>query len=136
MANKYLNQFQLTYERDTVTIYGTINIGASGAVSSFAGGGVSNVVKESTDGQYTISFSNEFSRFLFLRTQVVSLTPGAVVAIQLLEDPSTMQADIKADQAVVIQCLDSSAMAANPAEGDQIEFVAIFRNSSIGPFDA
>lgn len=136
------NQFQLTYEQDTVTIYGSFAVGASGAVASSQGGGIVSVTKESTAGQYTIALSEQFARFLHLDAQVVDDAVSQVAKIQLLEDPATLQAAVKTDRALTIQCLaiESDAtpqlIAANPAEGALVTLRIVCRQSSSGPFDA
>lgn len=131
MANRTLNQFQLTYEKDSVTIYATINIGAAGAVSAYAGGGIQLVTKQATAGQYTITFTNQFSKFLSLRSDSVNATADGIANIQLLQAPATLQADVRSTRQLTIQCLDYAGAAANLASGAQIMLVAVFRNSSV-----
>lgn len=142
MANFYGYQFPLTYEADTVTIFGNIVVGASGAVASFQGGGVFNVVKESTAGQYSITLLDRFSRFLSFDACVIDDAVTQIAQIQILEAGATFQADIAADKTFKIQCLavESDAtpvlIAANPADTAVINFKVVMRNSTVGVYDA
>lgn len=133
--NRYLHQFQYTMEKDTVTLFGTVDIGASGAVTLTKGGGIESVTKEATAGQYTIQLAERYSRFLNIQAQPILATPSAVAAVQLLMDPATMQADIKADGQIVVQCLNYAGVAANPESGAQLQLRIVMRNSSVGPND-
>lgn len=143
MSNRHnLNQFQYTFEKDTVTIFGQFEIGASGAVTAgtVKGGGVSGVVKEATAGQYTISFRDKYSRLLDFKAQIVDDSISQVASIQVLQDPATLQADVKASGELIVQCLaiESDAtpqlIAANPASGALVMFKAVFRNTTVDPF--
>lgn len=141
MANRYLNQFQYTYEKDSVTIFGQFLVGASGAVTSFAGAGIASVVKESAAGQYTINFQDYFQRFLDFSYFIVDDAVTQVAQVQVLEDPALLQSGIKATKEFKIQCLavESDAtpvlIASNPAEGALVKFKVVFRNTSVGPYD-
>ena len=136
MSNRLLNQFQYTYEKDTVTIYGSVSVGASGAVSAIQGGGIAAAAKESTAGQYTITMSDKFSRLLDFSAQIVDDANSAVAHIQLKQAPETLQADVKGDKQILIQCLDYAGSAANPADGSAIFLKIVMRNSSVGPYDS
>jgi hypothetical protein len=124
-----------TLEVDVVNIFGQLNIGAAGAVSSFSGGGIKSVTKEATAGQYTIELTDLFARILMAKFQ--SMAPGAslVGAIQLFETPATFQADVKADGKITIQCLDFAGAAVNPASGEAIMIDIKARQSKIGRYD-
>src|SRR5690606_6102468 len=137
MSNRHtLNQFQYTFEKDTVTIFGEFSVGTSGAVTAgtVKGGGVLSVVKESTDGQYTISFKDKYKRFLDFSSFIVDDSVSQVVKIQPLVDPSTLQSGLASTGSLVVQCLaiesDSTPqlIAANPASGALVMFKAVFRN--------
>lgn len=58
MANRIFNQFQLSLVRNRVSLFPSMTIGASGAVTSVnlpASKGVASIVRNST-GNYTITF--------------------------------------------------------------------------------
>lgn len=122
-------------EVDLVKLFGSVVIGSSGAVTSFQGGGIASVVKESTAGQYTITLSDRFAFFLMGHFRTVGASALAVAAIQVLETPATFQADIKSDGAITIQCLDFAGAAVNPASGAELMFELVMRQSKIGRYD-
>jgi hypothetical protein len=138
MANRFLNQFQYTYEKDTVTIYGEFTVGASGAVTAgtVKGGGLEGVVKEATAGQYSITLSDYFQRILFVDALNVDDAVSAWASVAVLEDPSALQADFKADKTFKIQLQDYAAAAVNPTSGAQIKLKITLRNTTVGPYDA
>lgn len=60
MAQRKFEQFQLSLEKEVVTLYGSIPIGATGAVGTLVPArnqGILSVVRNST-GNYTITFGN------------------------------------------------------------------------------
>ena len=142
MANRWFDQFQYAYEKDTVSVYGYVDIGASGAVSGYSGGGIASVVKESTAGQYTITLSDKFSRFLDFAAQVVDDAISQIMNVQVLENPATIQADVATGKSLTMQCLtftsssNPTKVAGNPADGARIMFKFVFRNTSVGPYDS
>lgn len=138
MANKYFSQFQYTYEKDTVTLYGEFTVGASGAVTAgtVKGGGISGVVKESTAGQYSITLSDYFQRLLYVEAINVDNAVSAWASVCVLEDAATLQTDFKADKTFVIQFQDYAGTAVNPTSSAQIKLKITCRNTTVGPYDA
>lgn len=123
-------------EADLVELFGSISIGASGAVSNFAGGNISNVVKESADGQYSITLSEKYERLLFIdATPVIASAQSGIATVEVLEAPASLQSDFKADRTFKIQLYDETLAAANAASGTQLLLKITVRRSSIGPFD-
>ena len=94
MANRSYNQAQYTAERAPVSLYGTIAIGAAGAVGTVKGYGISSVVKEATAGQYTIVLEDKFQRCLSVSAQVIHDSISGAVAIQVLEIPATLEKEL------------------------------------------
>lgn len=143
MSNKYGFQFQTSKEKNLWTLYGEFSVGASGAVTAgtVKGGGISGVVKESTEGQYSITLSDYWGKLVDFDAQVIDNSISQIAKIQILEDPATLQTDFRADKTFVIQCLaiESDAtpilIAANPESGSQIKFKIVVRNSVEGKFD-
>ena len=136
MANRNFNQKQYSYELEPVKIYGRFSVGTAGAVVAGKNGlGIKSVTKETTAGQYTIEFQDAFSKIMFLNSMIVDDAVTAVARVQLLEDPAALQADLKADRKLKIQCLDFTGAAVNPASGAQVLFEVTMRQSSIGRGD-
>jgi hypothetical protein len=136
MNGPYLYKNQLSYEADTVEIFGGIVIGAAGAVTSFQGGGVESVVKETAAGQYTIKLKHNMNRFLFLETLVVGAAISTAAQVQLLETPATLQADFKGSRELTIQIVNEALAAVNLASGNELKFKITARRTEVGPYDA
>ena len=130
----YLYNRQLSFEVDTVSIFGQIVVGATGAVASFAGGGIKAVTKETAAGQYTIELTKKFDRLLALKVTPVKATASSVLQVQAIT--ADLQGDFRSDGKVVIQCLDETPAAVNPASGEILLVEIVARRSSVGPFDA
>lgn len=136
MANRNFNAKQYSYEMEPVKIYGRVTIGAAGAVIAGKNGlGIASIAKEVADGQYTITFQDTFAKFLFLSSLVIDDAASAVAKIQVFENPATLQADLKADKKLKIQCLDFAGVAVNPTSGAQILLECTMRQSCIGRGD-
>lgn len=138
MGAHRLQQFRYSLEQQVAEFWGVINIGASGAVSSFSGANILNVVKESTAGQYSITLGDKYFKFLEFSAKIVDDAISQVTSIQVLEDPAALQADFKADSTFKIQLLaptDASTttlIAANATSGAQVMFRVTVRNTSVG----
>lgn len=123
-------------EADVVSLFGSISIGAAGAVSSFQGGNISNVVKEATAGQYSITLSEKYQRLLSVQCMpVIAASASGVATIEVLEAPASLQSDFKADSTFKIQLYDETLAAADAASGTQLLVEIKVRRSSVGPFD-
>jgi hypothetical protein len=134
MGNRYMSQFQYTLEKDTVTLYGSVVIGAAGAVGLVQGGGIAGVAKVGT-GLYEFEFEDSWSRLLHVSAGIVSASAPGIASAYVKENPSALQADVKADKKFKIEALDFAGAPANPPAGCVISFVVVFRKSSYGPWD-
>lgn len=131
MAQKTYQQFQYTAERATVQLFGTVAIGAAGAVSAVKGYGIASVVKEATAGQYSIVLSDKFARCLCVTAQVVHDSISGVAVVQVLEIPANLQGAVAAATGFKIQCIDAAGAAVNPEEDAQIFVQVHVVNSSV-----
>lgn len=122
-------------EQEVVDLYLTLDVGASGAVSSAKGIGLSGIVKETADGQYSITLKEAWIKLLHASVLVIDDATSAVAMVQILENPANLQADMKADKTFKIQCLDFTGAAVNPTSGCQLKIKVTLRNSSYGPAD-
>lgn len=128
MANRRLFQFRYSYDRDMVEIWGQATIGASGAVSSFSGYGISSIVKESTAGQYTINLSDNFNSLKMVNALVKNAS--GIPASPIMGLVSEQVSDVSAPK-LVVQFSDVETPAAtNPAADDVIFFHITLKNSS------
>lgn len=64
MANRMFKQFQGTLEAGIVKLYGTITIGASGAVSASSCKGFSVVKTATKTGRYTLTLQDKYTGLL------------------------------------------------------------------------
>lgn len=136
MANKYFYATQYSYEVEPVKLYGRLTIGAAGAVVAGKNGlGIKSITKETADGQYTIELADKYARLLFVNAITVGTAALDVAAIQILETPTALQADMKADGKFKIQLLDFAGAAVNAASGAQVIFEITMRQSKIGRGD-
>ena len=135
-----LNQFTYTLEQDTVTVYGSADIGSSGAVSGSGGLGVSSVSKSAT-GTYDINLKQVYARFLHADIQIIDDAISQITKIQVFQDPASMSTDIKNNSKLTFKTLaptsssDTTLVAAHPASGARINFKLVFRRSKVGPAD-
>jgi len=136
MQDAYLYKNSLQYEADTVKLYGSIIVGAAGAVTSFSGGGLEGVVKETAAGQYSITLKDRLNRLLFVSAMVVQGAISTAAQVQVLEDPATLQANVKADRTFVLQVIDEALAAVNLASGAELKLEITVRRTSVGPYDA
>jgi hypothetical protein len=134
MGNRYMNQFQYTLEQDSVTLFGGVNIGPSGAVASIYGYGIESVSLIGT-GVYDVVFTDKWSQLLDFDFKTFDDADSAIAKVQLFEAPESVQADVKADRTLRIKCLNFSGAAAEPANGAQIKIKAVFRYSSYSKQD-
>jgi hypothetical protein len=125
----------LAYETELVKIYGSIVVGAAGAVTSFQGGGFESVTKETAAGNYTIGLKHAYDRLLFVNVVPVKATVSDVASVQVLNAPATLQATFKGGE-VVIQLLDEAGAAVNAASGEVLLVEITARRGSVGPYDA
>lgn len=137
MAERLLSQNNMSYERDTLDIYGRFEIGAAGAVTAgtVKGGGIVGVTKEATAGRYTIELERPFSRLLFANVSFVGASASGVFATQILETPANLQADVTGDGKYVVQFYDAAGSAVNATSGTQVLIRAVVRKTSVGPWD-
>lgn len=135
MSNRYAKQISYQLEQDVYRLFANATIGAAGAVSSTKGMGITSIAKQATAGQYIVTLSEPYNRFLKLNADVVAAAISGVASVQMLATPSTMQASIQSSRQLTIQCVDYAGAAVNPPSGSQIMLNIQMRNSSIGPND-
>lgn len=135
MANRYFKQFQYTLEQDSVSLFGSLLIGAAGAVTTTKGGGIASIAKQATAGQYLITLTDNFARFFNLTGVFVGTSASGVASVQILQAASTFQADFVANKTLLVQFYDFAGAAVNAASGSLFEFELKVRNSTVGPFD-
>ncbi len=133
MANRSYQQPMGSLECNVVQLFGSITIGASGAVS--ASQGATSVVKNGAAGNYTITLADRFNCLLAVQTGVLSATASGVVpSAEVVATPATNQATFQSAGTVILQFYDYAGVAANPASGAQVTFQITVRNSTVGQY--
>jgi hypothetical protein len=61
-------------EQGVTTLYAKLVVGASGAVTSFAGYGIDNLARNAT-GNYTITLDRKFKKLLGIHQTIIQATP-------------------------------------------------------------
>lgn len=133
MANRYLKRAGYAFEQDIVRLFGTVAIGATGAVGTVKGGGIGSVTRTGT-GAYTITLSDAYTKLLEFNWCFGGGTASGIGGIELVSPLATQTSDIKSKN-IKIQCYSSGSTAADPANGAILQFFAQTRMSSVGPWD-
>lgn len=119
--------------KDPVFMECTVQIGASGAVSSFVGAAVQSVAKTAT-GTYKITFQPQtnFPRLLAAMGSMQSAS-GSLSGIMQIEVQNAPNASVASASApsLTIKTLDVTGAAAHPASGSAINMLMILGNSSV-----
>ena len=130
-----MNQFQYTLEKDTVTIYGSFEVDGYGDVTHYQGGGISSVASTGT-GAYDITLQDGWDYLFGFFGQPVKTTASSIATVQLANDPTDLQTDVKNKVPLSILTLDYAGSAADPSTTESIRFEIKLRRSSVAPFDA
>jgi len=128
MADRLFNPPEGSLEQRVVSAYGSITFGATGAVASFDGIGVSSVVRNSA-GNYTITLEDSYNKFLHWNGSLLDTADS---------DPQTVGTDPRVDSESIssgsfdIQFYNyTDGSAADPASGAKITWRGDFRNSTV-----
>lgn len=130
MANRLWLPNSGSLEVNVCELFGSITIGAAGAVTTSSGKGIASVVKEATAGQYTITLSDQYNSLLWAGFTLVSTTDGAAAVGTAYRINSSAVGN--STPTVVLQASDTATGAdANPSSGDVILFTFKLKNSSV-----
>lgn len=132
-ANSYNYQFPKTKEREVLSIYGQVLIGAAGAVTSYQGVGVTSVVKDTGDGDYLITLDDKYDTLLHASFMSSDDADTAIGIFQLQDSWADIQTAIKAGTAIPFTCKSDGTTAANPADGEAISFRLDVRRTPTTP---
>ena len=128
MANRLWLPPSGSLEVNVCELFGSITVGASGAVTTSSGKGIASVVKEAADGQYTITLSDQYNSLLWAGLTLQSSADGA----QTVGTALRINSQNMATKTVVIQCSDTATGAdANLTSGDVVLLCLKLKNSSV-----
>lgn len=117
-------------EVDVVELFGSITIGASGAVTASEGKGVSSVTRDSA-GKYTITLSDRYHKFLCGSAVILDDTNSDPVTVGI-QPRFFSEAVNTSSPTVAIQFYNhTNGAAADPASGAIVYFTLKLRNSSV-----
>lgn len=127
MANRRLNQFQYSYERDVVSIYAAVTFGAAGAptLGPLVPKGVKSVVRLSA-GDFVITLQDSFNKLLMLDTRfqnAAGIPSTGIVGIKANNVSSATAPSIEI-------VMTAGGVATDPAVGDIVYIKMVCRNAS------
>lgn len=130
-----INNYNVAYaiERDVISLFGFLTIGASGAVASVKGGGIKSITKKTGDGEYEIELEETIQYFLGGNSFTVSdnSTGSGVARIETHMDPTTVQSVIKSTKKFIVQCYDFTGAKVNPVSGSVVGLQIHVRRTSV-----
>jgi hypothetical protein len=127
MANTQFREAVKCLQNDLVILEGHVVVGATGAVSSVSGAGISGVVRTAT-GAYTITLTQEFNRLLGLSVCFSGTGASSVFISQV--NSADVDGDIKG-KTIKLICRDAAGAAVDPTNGNVMNFVVQARKSAI-----
>lgn len=130
MANRNYSRFQ-GLQKEVKYLEGNLVIGATGAVGTTLGLGLTSVTRTGT-GAYTIKLEDPYNRLLGFHAFFSGTTASGIYSVQV--NSATPQTDIKTGSGAIvyIQCLDGSGSDTDPAQTVLLHFSLILRNSTVG----
>lgn len=131
MANRNWNQPKGYLEKGVVRLFCTVTLGATGAVSSFSGKGVTSVTRNSA-GNYTIVLQDKYVSLLksnaSIRGTASTGTPTAGKAMAAVPFNPVVGNNTNSIQ---VQCLDAAAAAADATDNWFLEFELAYKDSLV-----
>lgn len=131
MANRMFQQPAGSLEVGCVTLYGTITIGSTGAVSASTGKGITSVTRNSA-GKYTVLLNDTYNSLLFADAKILHSTLSDASTVGIYANIFSQAVATAAAPTVIFQfvALDDGA-AADPASGAVIYYKIEVKNSSV-----
>ena len=129
MANARFNQFLFNTNPMLTMIDLQVTLGAVGAVASFSGNGVSNVVKNA-DGRYTATLRQPFNAYIGSMSQMIAATAGTASGVSTVELTGIPDTAVRSSS-VSFQTLNNAGVVANGTSGSKLSISLLLRNSSV-----
>lgn len=130
MANRSFHKPLGSLEIDTVTLYGTVTFGATGAVASSTGKGITSVTRNSA-GKYTVLLADVYNAMLFADGIILDSANSDPVTVGVVPRLFS-QAVSNATPTVIFQFYDvAGGEVADPASGAVLYYTIQLRNSSV-----
>jgi hypothetical protein len=135
IGSRYLNQYQYTLEKDTVTLYGSYTVDGYGVVATYQGGGIASVEQTAT-GNYDVTLQDGWDYLFNVNATVYDSATTAVASVQVKDTYADAQTAIKNTTPIHLQLLNFAGAAVNPAVTATVAIEIRARRTSVGPFDA
>lgn len=126
MANRYFQQFQLSIEKQVVSLFGKVAIGNTGAptLDTAMSKGIASVSRTDT-GDYTITLQDTYYKFLMANFVVLYNGSSNVGQVQLVSEA------VNSTKVITITTLDFAGAPVDPTSGSVLYFELMLRNSSV-----
>ena len=126
MADRSFNRNLMSLHLDMVFINFNVTLGATGAVASFRGAGVSSITRSAT-GKYDVILQDKYALSLFASANLISETFSGISSVELVNDD--YQARVQAGTALQFQCYNAAGAATDPATDTVLQGILILRRS-------
>lgn len=130
MANRSFHKPLGHLEIDVVTLYGSITIGAAGAVSSSTGKGIASVALTGTGG-YIVTLSDTYNAFLYADIQTLHSTDSDATTVGIHGRINAQAVNTTTPTVTFQMFAGDDGADANPASGAVLYFQIVVRNSSV-----
>lgn len=132
MASRSFHQGPQALDIDTVVLFASATIGASGAVTSSTAGvnGIATIVRTSV-GRYTVTLQDAYVGFRWADVALLSSTAPSVILDGVLS--RVVSQDVASAKTVVFELMNvtGAGAAADPASGSVLYFNIVLKNSSV-----
>lgn len=127
MANRWLNSFNYTFEKGTVTVFGDVTIGATGAPTlvTAKSKGIKSIVRNSA-GDYTVTFQDQYNRLLSAWIGVIKATAPASPTQSI----KAVSANAAGGATLEFVLYNSAGTATDPANGEELFLEVTWSNTT------
>lgn len=127
MANRWMQQFWLSFIKGKASLFGQVAIGATGAPTLSAANsmGITSITRNSA-GNYTIVLNDTWVKFLGFHATIVDSGAQTVATVYVVSETVATAAT----KNIVIQCSDFAGAAVDPRNGATLRFEIVLNNSS------
>ena len=126
MANRWMNQFSLSFVKKKVAVYARVTFGAAGAptLDAVNSQGIASISRTSA-GLYVITFQDVYVRWLQVSRTYKNATAPAAPGFFVVSD--TIGTTTKT---LTVQFANSAGAATDPASGEEVRFEFKFNDST------
>lgn len=133
MANRQWHRIAGALEIETIKLWASATIGATGAVSSFygLGKGIKSIVRNSA-GQYQVNLEDNYNQMLWADAIILDATNSDPTSVGILVRVSADNSASSTTPNVILQMFNvATGAAADPRNGAKLLIQLEMRNSSV-----